>query len=268
MNHLEKLSYDYRGFHEGEYLHRYFLPDTLQSDISPRDLLVVYWIIRGFTPDMHPRLIMPSAFRDSDTLRQVESMADMLMEDALTITYVQERLTREISVEQVIEMVSVCRSYMRAIADTELNEAESELLIGLNKCLKVLQHEVTLRIDKMKSTMRDKDENSELKVSYIFELSSSDPDYAELDDNTIYYFTDNIYAMSAFTSDAGFEEMIQRDAKDWNNKYHIANRLYQTPHCWLFSVLDNFSAAPLRHFLKIGQVTASVEVPSKILFRQ
>ena len=75
MNHLEKLAYDYCGFYEGEYLYRYFLPEKLQSDISPRDLLVVYWILRGFTPDMHPRLIMPSAFRYSDTLRQVETMS-------------------------------------------------------------------------------------------------------------------------------------------------------------------------------------------------
>ena len=264
MNHLEELSYDYQGFREGEYMHRYFLPESLRPKINPRDILVVYWILRGFTIATHPRQMMPSAFREVSTLPQNETIANALLEDALTITYVQEQLTREIPVEQLIEIVRVCSSYMRAIADTELNEAETEFLIGLNDRLKVLQHEVAQRIDIMKSFTRGKNENNELKVRYIFELSSSDPDYAELDDNTIYYFTDDIYAMSAVSSDSVFEEMIQRDAKDWNDKYHIENRLYQTPHSWLFHVLDIFSAVPLRHFLKIGHVTASFEVLSNI----
>lgn len=260
MNHYEELPYSYRGFHEGEYLHRYFLPESLGTAIGTRELLVVYWILRGFTPRTNPRQMRPASFREASSILQVDDNAKTLLDGALTINYTQEQLLRVIPVEQVTVMVADCRSYMQALADTELNEAETDLLIGLNERLRGLQHDVTQKVIDMKSIMRNKGESCDMNVRYTFELREDVPDYREQDHNTIFSITDECTTLEAGLSETGIEEMRQRDVKDWNNKRHIGNQLYQTPHCWLFNRLEDWSAAPLRHLLRVGRVTAEVHL--------
>lgn len=260
MIHFEELPYSYKGFHEGEYLHRYYLPESLRSEISPRDLLVVYWILRGFTPRTHPKQMRPAAFREPSSIRQANDRATALLDSALTINYSQEQLSRVIPVGQVTEMVVACHSYMQALADTELDETETNLLIGLNKRLRGLQHDVAQRVVDLNLAMQDMGESCDMKVRYSFELRDDDPDYRELDHNTVFSFTDEYVGLEAGLSEAGIEEMWQRDSKDCNKKRHSCNRLYQTPHCWLFNRLEDLSAAPLHHLLRVGQVTAKLQL--------
>jgi hypothetical protein len=260
MNHNEVLPYSYRGFHEGEYLHRYFLPESLKSEISPRDLLVVYWILRGFTPGAHPRQIRPAAFRDASSIRHSNDRAMTLLDNSLTINYIQEKFSKVIQIDQVSAMVAACRSYILAITDTDLNEAETDQLIGLNEHLKGLQHEVTKRIMELTSSSLKIGHKCDLKAKYSFELCDNDPDYRELDHNTLFSFVDESITLDAGRHEVVIEEIRQREAKSWNDNRRSSNRLYRTSHGWLFHRLEDWSAVPLRHLLKIGRMSEEVNL--------
>lgn len=260
MNHFEECPITYRSFGEGEYIHRYFLSEILQEELTPREVLVMYTILKDFNIRTLCEKMLPSRLRWISSLDEINRRAELLLVDDLVIHYTREKLTRIIPKEHVNAVVSACRAYIRELEDVHLTEVDTDALICLNDRLRLFQDSVAKQFLEKYSALGCGDSRDEITIEYSFKLSDKSAEYRELNHNVLFRFQELLW-----TRVAGLH---QNDSKDWNTKQDVhEGRLYQTPHCWLFRYLEHYSTMPLKHFLKVGRVNARLITATELTLK-
>lgn len=257
MNHFEECPITYMSFGEGEYIHRYFLSEVLQAELTPREVLVIYAILRDFNIRTLSEKMLPSRLRWISSLGVINKRAELLLADELAIHYTHEKLTRIIPKELVNAVVSACCAYIRELEDVHLTEADTDALICLNERLRLFQDGITKQVLEKYSAFGGAESHDEITVEYRFKLSDKSREYIELNHNVLFRFQEFL--------GTEIEALHQKGSKDWNTKRDVhGGRLYQIPHCWLFRYLEHYSAMPLKHFLRIRQVTAKLQTAAEL----
>lgn len=257
MNHFEECPITYRSFGEGEYIHRYFLSEMLQAEMTPREVLVMYTILKDFNIRTLCEKMLPSRLRWVSSLDEINKRAELLLADDLVIHYADEKLTRIIPKEHVNAVVSACRAYIRELEDVYLTEADTDALISLNERLRLFQDSIAKQVLEKYSALGSVEGHDEITIECSFKLSDKSSEYLELNHNVLFRFQELL--------ETGVAGLHQNNSKVWNTKQDVhEGRLYQTPHCWLFRYLEHYSAMPLKHFLKIRQVTAKLQTIVKL----
>lgn len=252
MNHFEECPITYRSFGEGEYIHRYFLSEILQEELTPREVLVMYTILKDFNIRTLCEKMLPSRLRWISSIEGIDRRAELLLADDLVIHYTRENLTRIIPKEHVNAVVSACRAYTRELEDVHLTEVDTDALICLNDRLRLFQDSVAKQFLEKYSALGCGDSRDEITIEYSFKLSDKSAEYRELNHNVLFR-TQKFWGTE-------IAKLHQNSSKDWNQKRDVhEGRLYQISHCWLFHCLEHYSAMPLKHFLKIRQVTARLQ---------
>lgn len=266
MNLFDQLSYNYRGFGEGAYIFNFFLPEGLQTIIEPRDILAIYWKLRGFTPDLTSQQIKPSTLRIPGALKVVEIVTDVLKGHDLTIHYSREKIRKEIPADIASAVIDACRDYMNAMADTELNEEEISILICLNERIRQAQHDATARIARLGQRLLESGETALFRMGFNFLMREDHPDYHGPGCLLLFHSSGTISVPTQNNFENALEQMCLDNERDWNEKRHLDNPLYQVAHSSIFRDLEDRSAIPLRHLCRIGRLEINIknEVSSEI----
>lgn len=266
MNLFDQLPYSYRGFGEGEYIFNFFLPECHHTSIEPRDILAIYWKLRGFTPNLTSHQIKPSTLRISGALKVVDVVADVLKGNDLTIHYNREKMRKEISADIASAVIDACRGYMNAMADTELNEEEISFLICLNERIRQAQHDATARIARLGQQLLESVETELFSMRFDFLMREDHPDYHGPSCLLLFHSSDTSSVSTQNNFEKALEQMCLDNERDWNEKHHLDNPLYQVAYSSIFRDLEDRSAIPLRHLCRIGRLEINIksEVSSEI----
>lgn len=266
MNLFDQLPYSYRGFGEGEYIFNFFLPEGHQTIIEPRDILAIYWKLCGFTPDLTSHQIKPSTLRIPGGMKVVEIVTDVLKGHDLTICYSREKIRKEIPADIASAVIDACRDYMNAMADTELNEEEISALICLNERIRQAQHDAVARITRLGQLLLESGETAIFRMGFNFLMREDHPDYHGPCCLLLFHSSGTISVSTQNNFENALEQMCMDNERDWNEKRHLDNSLYQVAHSSIFRDLEDRSAIPLRHLCRIGRLETNIksEVSSEI----
>jgi hypothetical protein len=261
MNLFEQLQYSYKGFREGEYIHNFFLPECYQESISPRDILAIFWKLRGFTPDLSIFKIVPSTLRVSGALKAAEIVSDVLRGNDLVIHYSKESLHKEIPAELASAAIEACMSYTRAAADTSLGEDEIAFLITLNERIKQEQRNAMERAASMGQRLLELGESVNININFDFQMHDDHPENKHPGLTCLFVSThDSIAGSTQSELETDVEKLRQYYESDCNKKKHIDTPLYQVEHGPIFMQLEDRSPLPLKHLCRIGKIETNIEI--------
>jgi len=266
MNLFDQLPYSYRGFGEGEYIFNFFLREGHHTIIEPRDILAIYWKLRGFTADLTSLQIKPSTLRIPGALNVVEIVTDVFKGHDLTIHYSRENIRKEIPADIASAVIDACRDYMNAMSGTELNEEETGFLICLNERVRQAQHNAAARIAHLGQRLLESGETVLFRMGFNFLMREDHPDYHGPSCLLLFHSSDTISVSTQSNFENALEQMCLDNEREWNEKRHLNNPLYRVAHSSIFRDLEDRSAIPLRHLCRIGRLEINImsEVSSEI----
>lgn len=249
--------YGYKGFYEGDYIWRHYLPKQMAYDVDPRDLLAVYSRLRAFTPNLTPYQRKPSNLRKQTQIDFVHMAAGVMADHPIRIIYRKEALVKDFDTQTSNSMVKACHDYATDVSDISLSDNDWQSVARVHDLILQQQQTVKERLAGICEGLVTAATDYDISITYQFyfdnEAASADIPCFNLNQLVEIKEPDNwqMHIESTFQQNGYPHQVVGIDIPDQFSKNY------------LFMQLLDLSPIPLKHLVNCQRIEYEISVDIK-----